>query len=391
MLKYDYLIIGGGMTADAASHGIRDRDKTGTIGIITADNHAPYNRPPLSKALWKGDSPDTIWRPVNETGATLHLGRHARALDTDAKQVMDDVGESYNYGKLLLATGGTPRKLPGSPDDVIYYRTFDDYQRTRKLADGGARFIVVGGGFIGAEVAAGIRMQGRDVTMIIPEAGICARVFPRDLAAFVAQYYRDKGVTVSTEDGVTNIAERGAGFRVQTKKSGDVDADAVVAGLGITPDVDLAKTAGIATENGIIVDEQLRTNKADVYAAGDVANFMNAALGARTRVEHEDNANTMGAMAGRNMAGASERYDHLPFFYSDLFELGYEAVGDVDARHQTVADWKTEFREGVVYYLDAGRVRGVLLWNVWGKVDDARALIAERGPIDPARLKGRIA
>ncbi|HET9220930.1 MAG TPA: FAD-dependent oxidoreductase, partial [Roseiflexaceae bacterium] len=166
--------------------------------------------------------------------------------------------------------------------------------------------------------------------------------------------------------------------------------DGVVAGIGIEPNTTLAQAAGLHVDNGIVVDSLLRTNHPDIYAAGDVANFANPALGKRLRVEHEDNANTMGKVAGRNMAGAQEAYDHLPFFYSDLFDLGYEAVGELDARLDMVADWKEPFREGVLYYLRDGRVRGVLLWNVWEQVDAARHLIAEPGPFGPGDLRGRL-
>src|SRR5262249_34757702 len=148
--------------------------------------------------------------------------------------------------------------------------------------------------------------------------------------------------------------------------------------------------AGLKVSNGIEVDEQLRTSIPDIYAAGDVAEFFNPALGKRVRVEHEDNANTMGTVAGQNMAGAGKLYDHQPFFYSDLFDLGYEAVGDLDSRLETVVDWKEEYREGVIYYLEQGRVRGVLLWNTWGQVDNARALIAEPGPFTEKELRGRL-
>jgi NADPH-dependent 2,4-dienoyl-CoA reductase/sulfur reductase-like enzyme len=138
------------------------------------------------------------------------------------------------------------------------------------------------------------------------------------------------------------------------------------------------------------VDRALRTSRPNIFAAGDVAEFFNPALGGHLRVEHEDNANTMGEMAGQSMAGQTVAYDHLPFFYSDLFELGYEAVGQLDAQLETLSDWEEPYREGVVYYLRAGRVRGVLLWNVWGRLDAARALIAETGPLAPADLKGRL-
>jgi NADPH-dependent 2,4-dienoyl-CoA reductase/sulfur reductase-like enzyme len=169
-----------------------------------------------------------------------------------------------------------------------------------------------------------------------------------------------------------------------------VTADLAVAGLGIVPNTDLGQQAGVKIDNGIVVDQHLRTTVADVYAAGDVANFYNPALDMRLRVEHEDNANFMGRAAGRAMTGANEPYDHLPFFYSDLFELGYEAVGELDSRLQTFSDWKDQFREGVVYYLKEGRVRGVLLWNTWGQVDAARALIAEKGPFTANSLQGRL-
>jgi NADPH-dependent 2,4-dienoyl-CoA reductase/sulfur reductase-like enzyme len=167
-------------------------------------------------------------------------------------------------------------------------------------------------------------------------------------------------------------------------------ADAVVAGIGIEPDVGLAKTLGLKIDNGIVVDEQLRAAAPDVFAAGDVANFYSAALGVRRRVEHEDNANTMGALAGRNMAGASEKYEYLPYFYSDLFDLGYEAVGEFGAGMDIVEDWIEPFRKGVVYYLKGGRVRGVLLWNTWGQLDAARGLIAATETFTAAALAGRI-
>ena len=390
MPRYDYLIIGGGMAADAAAHGIRERDANGTIGLISADPHAPYNRPPLSKALWKGDAEETVWRKTADARVDLRLGRTVRTLEADAKRVTDDRGDTYDYGKLLLAMGGEPRRLAGAPEGVIYFRSLDDYRRTRALVDDGARFVVIGGGFIGAEVAAALRLQQRDVTMIVPEQGIGARVFPADLATFIATYYREKGVTVKLGDSVAGIEARGSGFMVRTKSAGDVEANGVVAGLGIVPNVDLATQGGLPIDNGIMVDEQLRTSRADVYAAGDVAAFTNRALGKRMRVEHEDNALTQGRMAGLSMAGENVRYDHLPFFYSDLFNLGYEAVGEIDARHEMAADWTEPYRKGVVYYLANGRVRGVLLWGIFGKVDEARALIADAGPFTAEKLKGRI-
>jgi NADPH-dependent 2,4-dienoyl-CoA reductase/sulfur reductase-like enzyme len=390
MAGYHYLIIGGGMAADAAVGGIRELDGAGTIGLVGAEAHRPYNRPPLSKALWKGESEDSIWRTHAAQGVSLHLGRRAVRLDPRAKSVTDDCGDVYRFEKLLLATGGAPRRFPLASPRVIHFRTLDDYRRLRDFAARQQRFVVVGGGFIGSEVAAALRLNGRDVTMLFPEAGLGGRVFAADLSAFLVRYYREKGVQVLTGENVAAVEERNAGVVVRTTGGREVVGDVVVAGLGIEPEVALAEQAGLRVENGIVVDEHLRASHPDVSAAGDVASFYSPALGSRLRVEHEDNANTMGRAAGRAMAGDAEPYRHLPFFYSDLFDLGYEAVGEVDARLETVADWKEPHREGVVYYLRNGRVRGVLLWNTWGQVDPARALIAEPGPFRPADLKGRL-
>lgn len=376
MTTYRYLIVGGGMTADAAARAIRESDPGGSIGIISAETHPPYNRPPLSKGLWKGDDPaKTVWRGTDTIGIDLQLGRRVTAINTKPKTVTDDRNNSFSYEKLLLATGGTPRRLPVQASEIIYYRTFDDYLRLRALANEQRRFAVLGGGFIGSEVAAALRTVGCDVTMIVPEDGISARVFPADLSKFLVDYYREQGVDVRTGEGLADLQQGAGKLLVKTTHGKEIPTDVVVAGLGIQPNVELAQQAGIKVENGIVVDELLQTSAPAVFAAGDVANFFNPALGIRMRVEHEDNANTMGAAAGRSMAGKGAPYTHLPFFYSDLFALGYEAVGELDPRLETQAAWKERFREGVIYYLKDGKVRGVLLWNTWGQVDNARAII----------------
>jgi len=390
MRNYTYVIVGGGMTADAAAEGIRAADPAGTLGLISAEPHPPYNRPPLSKGLWKGEPEDSIWRKAAPAVGELHLGGRVVGIDLRTRTVTDDRGAAYGFKKLLLATGGAPRRLPLQSDQVIYFRTLDDYRRLRGLAAQRLRFAVIGGGFIGSEVAAALRMQDREVTMLVPEAGLGARVFPPALSRFLGDYYRTKGVEMRTGEGMAGLGRQGGKCVIRTTTRQELVADVVVAGLGIQPSVELAEQAGLLVEDGIVVDEFCRTSHPDVYAAGDVANFPNPALGSRVRVEHEDNANTMGKVAGQNMAGRAVPYAHLPFFYSDLFELGYEAVGDVDSRLETVEDWLTPFREGVVYYLKGGRVRGVLLWNTWGQVDHARALIAESGPFTAAGLKGRL-
>jgi NADPH-dependent 2,4-dienoyl-CoA reductase/sulfur reductase-like enzyme len=390
MTNYHYLIVGGGMTAAAAVAGIREIDAKGTIGIITAEQDPPYDRPPLSKGLWKGKPLEAIWRKLDQTNVTLHLGRTAREILTARKRVVDDRGDFVGYKKLLLATGGKPRKLPFGGENIIYYRTLSDYQRLRALTDKGRKFAVIGGGFIGAEIAASLTSNGKQVAMIFPGKGIGARIFPEALSAFVSHYYQRKGVELISGEKVVDWEGRGKQQFLKTGTGQEIAVDGVIAGIGIEPNVELAASCGLAMDDGIVVDALLRTSQPDIYAAGDVAAFSSVPLGKRLRVEHEDNANTMGRIAGRNMAGRVERYDYLPFFYSDMFELGYEAVGELDSRLETYADWQRPNEEGVVYYLKAGRVRGVLLWNVWEQVDAARQLIAEPGPFSTRSLAGRL-
>jgi NADPH-dependent 2,4-dienoyl-CoA reductase/sulfur reductase-like enzyme len=383
-----YLIVGGGLTADAACKGIREVDSEGSITAVAAEAYPPYARPPLSKALWKGTEEGSIWRGTEQLGVELRLGRRIVALEPAAHRATDDQGDVYAYERLLLATGGRPRRLPFGADEVIYYRTLDDYRRLRALAAAGARLVVIGGGFIGSEIAAALAMNGRSVTMVFPGPGIGARIFPSDLSAFVTDYYRARGVKVLTGTTVTTIERVGKTVHVTTGDGRVLETDAVVAGLGLEPSTELAETAGLVVSNGIVVDDRGRAVGADdVFAAGDVARFPVAALGGSMRVEHEDHAKSHGQRVGANMAGADEPYDHLPFFYSDLFELGYEAVGELDSRLRTTADWTDIGRAGTVYYLDEeGRPRGVLLWNLFGRVDSARELIRAAKPIATTEL-----
>jgi 3-phenylpropionate/trans-cinnamate dioxygenase ferredoxin reductase subunit len=374
MHSFRYLVVGGGMTGDAVCNGIRDADPEGSIGLVGEEHFPPYKRPPLTKGLWKGGSEDGIWRNVEEHGAELVLGRRIVSLDLDSHSAFDDAGDEYAYERIVLATGGTPRRLDDGDDAIVYYRTLSDYRRVRALSDEGKRFLVVGGGFIGSEIGAALRIQGRDVTMVFPDPGIGTRTFPKHLSDFVTDYYREKGVEVRTGEQY----ESSQGF------------DATVAGLGIVPRTELAESAGLPVDDGIFVDEYGRVDgRDDVYAAGDVARFPMPALGTTGRVEHEDHANTHGRLVGSNAGGAHERYEHLPFFYSDLFDLGYEAVGETDPRKPTVELWLEPNRKGIVAYVDDGaRPRGFLLWNVWDKVEPARDLIRAAEAVDGETLRG---
>jgi NADPH-dependent 2,4-dienoyl-CoA reductase/sulfur reductase-like enzyme len=378
-----YLIVGGGMTGDAAVKGIREHDLDGSIVLVGAEQHPPYARPPLTKGLWAGKDEQKIWRGTEEAGAALRLARRIVSLDLDRRVATDDRGENYAWEKLLLATGGRPRTIRGA-DGVVYFRTLDDYRALRARTHEGASAVVIGGGFIGSELAAALATNGCRVTMVFPEGGIAARVLPAGLSAYVTVEYRRRGVEVLTEETVAAADATS----VTTGSGRTIAADIVVAGLGLEPTTDLAASVGLEVDNGIVVDELGRAGgRDDVFAAGDVASFPVAALGRRFRVEHEDHAKSHGRAVGKNMAGANTPYVHLPFFYSDMFDLGYEAVGEVDSRLHTVESWEEPNRKGIVAYVDdSRRPRGFLYWNVWDHVDLGRELISAGAPIEEAAL-----
>src|SRR3989440_5439466 len=303
MIIYVVVVGGGGRGWSGGRGGSGGSPHAGQGASRGAGPPHPETGPPLSKGLWKGDPEDGIWRTAAKAGAELQLGRRVVGIDLRGHSVTDDRGTVYGFQKLLLATGGAPRRLPLESDQVIYFRTLDDYRRLRGLAEQRLRFTVVGGGFIGSEVAAALRLQGRDVVMLVPEAGLGARVFPADLSRFLVDYYRAKGVELRPGEGMAGLESRGGKCIVRTTTGAGIAGDIVVAGLGIQPSVELAEQAGLLVENGIVVDEFCRTSHPDVYAAGDVASFPNPALGSRLRVEHQDIANTMGKIAAQNMAG----------------------------------------------------------------------------------------
>jgi 3-phenylpropionate/trans-cinnamate dioxygenase ferredoxin reductase component len=395
MNRTKYLIIGAGMSSDTAVRAIQERDPEGKITVVGRDIDPPYVRPMLSKALWKNKKLEDAWLKTEDLDIELITGREIHSLDTGAKTAVDSFGDNYTYEFALLATGARPKPFPLGGDLVINYRSVSDYSRLRVLTERGERFVVIGNGFIGSEIAAALAMNNKQVTLIFPGKSIGEKMFPKDLAESLNVYYRKKKVDIWDGEEITAIDQTGEAITVTTKskvtgRSRSIEVDGVVAGIGAEPNIELAEAAGIKTDDGVVVDAMLQTSAPGVYAVGDIASYWQQALGINRRVEHEDNAKTMGTYAGHNMAGAKKAYDYIPMFYSDLFDLGYEAVGELDAKLDLAEDWSDPLKTGVVYYLKDDQIRGVLLWNVWDQVDAARKLIDGKAPYSKLTDRQRI-
>ncbi len=392
---FTYIIVGGGVAGASAIAGIRDVDKSGTILLLCSEPHLPYHRPPLSKGLWLGKKAvgDIFVNPVGyyeDNGVSLVNGNPAEKLDARNKTVACASGAVYSYTSLLIATGGTPRTFSGGQAGINYYRYLDDYVSLKKELVPGKSVVVAGGGFIGSEMAAVLSACGVGVTMVFPERYPCASVFPASLGKAVLARFARAGIRMLTEDKPLGFDLTGARPAARTLRGEAIATDCIIAGIGMRPSSEIAERAGLLCDNGIVVNEHLQTSDPDVYAAGDVARFPYHALSSLMRVEHWDNAVSQGRLAGRNMAGAQEAYAHMPYFFSDLFEYGYEAVGDVNPSFDTIEDWQKEHEKGVIYYVKNNRCVGVLLFNVWDKCDAARAII-QAGPAQPvSALRGAI-
>lgn len=396
--SYDYVIVGAGVAAASAVKGIRSQDGSGRVAVIGSEPDKPVYRPVLTKDLWLKDDETLEGSSLagdldDDDAVDLVTDTTVTEIDPGAHVVRLADGSTVGYGKLLLATGAEPRVLAVDPGPrVVYYRTAADYQRLRAVATEGSHVAVVGGGYIGSEITSALVQNGVQVTLVLDTEDVQEQMFPRALAATITKAFADRGVTV-VHGSVEGGQEDDGGVRIRLDDGTSITADAAVIGVGVLPRTGLAEAAGLEVDNGVVVDEHLRTSDPDVYAAGDVASYPDALLG-RRRVEHVDHAEKSGEHAGKVMAGADEAYGYTPFFWSDILDYGYEAVGETRSDLDLVEDWKDgEVGTGVVYYLKAGQVRGVLLWNVWDSVGKARDLIQETGkePVaDPETLRGRI-
>ena len=360
------VIVGAGHAAGQAAASLRQEKYAGDIVIIGDESHIPYQRPPLSKQYLSGEQgvervylrPEKFYEDKN---VTLMTSTRVTAIDTTAKTVSTDAGAAIAYEKLLLATGGRPRRLtiPGSELQGIHYlRGIDDVDGIRAEMAPGKKLVIVGGGYIGLEVAAVAVMAGLEVHVLEMEQRILQRVTTEQMSAYYDQLHRSRGVNIHTSTAVTGFEGDG---HVKAVVCGDraFPADIVIVGIGIVPNVEVAQAAGIACDNGIVVDEHCRTSAPDVYAAGDCTNHPNPLLQRRLRLESVPNAMEQARVATANMCGGDKTYASIPWFWSDQYELKLQMVGFSSDGDTAVLRGEMASNQFAVFYLKQGAVVAV--------------------------------
>lgn len=395
---HDVVIIGGGLAGAKTAEALREQGFEGTVTLLAAEDRLPYERPPLSKDYLSGGSTfdealvhDEDW--YRDQHVDLRLGTRATSVDTVGRQVRLADGTSIAYDKLVLATGSTPRELTstGAPAGGLHYlRTKEDADALKPLFGAGKRVAIIGGGWIGLEVAATARAAGTEVTVLEESTLPLLKVLGPGMAEVFAALHRDHGVDLRTTAHVEQILRQGTEPTGVLLGGGDtVDADAIIVGIGATPDVRLAEEAGLAVDDGVLVDASLRTSDPDVYAVGDIAHADHPTLGRRIRVEHWAAALNQPAVAAASLLGGNDVYDELPYFFSDQFGLGMECVGFAPqgSYDRVVTRGDVAGREFVAFWLDAeNHILQAMNVNVWDVVDEVKPLIAERRVVDPEKL-----
>lgn len=394
--KQAFVVVGGGLAGAKAAETLRAEGFDGPVVLVGAEPELPYERPPLSKGYLLGTAErasaqvhDAVWWAEQEVD--LRTGVAVTALDPAARRLTLATGEELAYGAVLLATGAAPRRLPVPGADlegVRYLRTAADADRLRgELVDGGRRVVVVGAGWIGMEVAAAARHHGNAVTVVEPQPTPLHAVLGPEMGRVFAALHRDHGVDLLT--GTTVRELRGTEGRVTsvvTDGHAGIPADLVVVGVGVVPDTGLAAAAGLEVDNGVVVDEALRTAAPGVHAAGDVASAFHPLYGRHVRVEHWANALNQGPAAARSMLGLPVSYERVPYFFSDQYDLGMEYSGLAGPRDEVVCRGSVEDREFIAFWISDGRVTAGMNVNVWDVTGPIQELIRSRRRVPVASL-----
>jgi 3-phenylpropionate/trans-cinnamate dioxygenase ferredoxin reductase component len=393
MTETTFVIAGASLAGAKAAESLRKGGFDGRLVLIGEEPELPYERPPLSKDYLRGESQRADTHVHSEgfyAEQQIELRRSARVTEIrpQERRVVLGGGKELTFDSLLLTTGAEPRRLPidGSDLDGIHYlRTIDDSEAIRQRLLPGARLVVVGAGWIGAEVAASARRMGVDVTMIDPVAVPLERVLGRKVGSVYADIHREHGVDVRLSLGVEGFEGDQRVERVRTSDGAAIECDFVVVGVGVAPRTQLAEAAGIPVDNGIVVNGRLETRAAGIFAAGDVANHDHPQFG-RIRVEHWANALNQGLFAGKAMLGTHERYERVPYFYSDQYDVSMEYSGYASGDDEVVFRGNPESRRFIAFWLRDERVLAGMNVNIGGVTDAIQALVRSRMTIDRGRL-----
>lgn len=367
-----YLLLGGGMVAGyAAKQLVESGLKAGELTIVSADGANPYERPPLSKGFLAGkDSEASIFINTDDFyqshGIMIQLGSVVDGVDPAQKKVHLRTGEEIGFEKLVVATGARVRTLdiPGAALDGIYYlRTLEDSKRIREQAGSAKRAVVIGGGFISMEVASVLAQKGIETTMVMPDDRIWKRFFTSAMSRFFEKYYTDRGVRFAKNTKVTELKDATGAKSVVLDSGAVLDCDMVVAGVGVSPVTEPLANSGIELANGVVVNEYLETNRPDIYAAGDVASYYDVLFGKHRRAEHWDNAVSQGQHCARIILGERKPFIHVPYFFSDIFDLSYEFWGDPSGAEEIVEGGDLSSSSFSVWWLRQGRLVAAFTMN----------------------------
>jgi 3-phenylpropionate/trans-cinnamate dioxygenase ferredoxin reductase subunit len=389
-----FVIVGASLAGAKAAEELRGQGFDGRVALIGAEPERPYERPPLSKDYLRGES-ERAAAYVHESGfydehqIELLTGTTVAAIDPAAGRVTLDGGRELDFDRLLLTIGAEPRRLqiPGAELDGVYFlRTLADCDALRGRLDAGGQVVVVGAGWIGSEVAASARQRGLEVTVIDPHELPNERIFGREIGEFYRDVHAGHGIKLLLREEVESFEGDVAVRRVHTASGRTVECDFAVVGVGVVPRVDLARAAGLEIDNGVVVDECLRSSAPNVFAAGDVANAWHPFYGRRIRVEHWANALNQGPAAALAMLDEEVSYDRIPYFFSDQYEVGMEYSGYATAWDEVVFRGDRDAGEFVAFWLQGGRVVAGMNVNVWDVNQHVQALIRSRQPVDVAAL-----
>jgi 3-phenylpropionate/trans-cinnamate dioxygenase ferredoxin reductase subunit len=393
MADQTFVIVGASLAGAKAADTLREEGFDGQVVLIGAEAERPYERPPLSKDYLRGEAEAKPYvHDVSfyaEHDIELRTSAIVERIDTATSEVSLAGGDTLRFDRLLLATGAQPRRisLPGADlDDVLTLRTIEDSEAIRARVDAGGRLVTIGAGWIGAEVAASARQRGCEVTILEMAELPLERVLGPEVGAIYRDIHIDHGVRFIGGAAIEAIEGNGSVAAVRLADGRRIAADFVVVGVGVEPRSELAQAAGIATENGILVDEHLQTSAPGIFAAGDVASAQHPFYGTRIRVEHWANALNQGPAAARNMLGRAEPYDRIPYFFSDQYDVGMEYTGYASAWDEVVFRGDPAGREFVAFWLQDERVVAGMNVNVWDVSDRIEAMIRARRPIDRRRL-----